>query len=92
MRLSHQIKTAAREVRLELGPAHRAHGAATQDLKLWLLCERCQGAPGLAADAMMMFPRPMWVEAILGQYPANLELANPEDVASVAEWGSADLG
>lgn len=92
MRLGHQIRIAARDVRLQLGPAHRQHGLSVPDLKLYTLCNRCQGSPGLAADAMMMYPRPGWVEGILGPYPAGLELANPEDVASVAEWGSADLG
>lgn len=89
MRLGHKIKAAARDVRLELGPAHRQHGASVPDLKLWLLMERCQGSAGLAADALSMWPRPVWIEAILGPYPASLELSNREDVAGVEEWGSS---
>lgn len=88
MRLAAQIRESAAEVRSELAVAHRVHGQSIPDLKLYKLVLICHGNAGLAADALCMWPRPGWVEATLGPYPPNLELANPDDVASVEEWGA----
>jgi hypothetical protein len=79
-----------RQVRAELDAQHRLHGRYVTDVQVQRLMFRT-GDAGLAADAISMWPRPGWVEAICGPYPPTLELANPEDVASVAEFGPADV-
>lgn len=44
----------------------------------------------LAADALVQWPRPFWLMDLLGshaQYPLDLEMTNPADIASPEEWG-----
>ena len=71
-------------VRAEL--VSKPHGRYVTDVQVWAVMTRAK-SPGVAADAICMWPRPQWVEDVCGPYPASLELANPEDVASEQEWG-----
>jgi hypothetical protein len=88
-----RLGTGRAQVRLfraELDAAHRLHGRYVTDVQVQRLMFKVRDV-GLAADALAMWPRPEWVEGICGPYPPTLELANPEDVASVREFGPADL-
>lgn len=82
---------AVRAVRAELLAMHRPHGRFLRDVQIARLVA-IVGDAGLAADAIAMWPRPLWVQDICGPYPDALELANPEDVADVAEWGHCGEG
>lgn len=79
---------AVRMIRAELTVVH---GRYVDDLSLARLFSVVADV-GVAADAIRMWPRPAWLEALLGPYPASLELSNPEDVASVEEFGPLGEG
>jgi len=84
-RSSRERALAIRLIRAELTVVH---GRYVDDLSLAKLFSITRDA-GVAADAVRMWPRPRWVEQLLGPYPATLELSNPMDVADVDEWGHA---
>lgn len=99
-RTSRQRSEMVRAVRVELAAMHRSHGISDLDIaRLEADIRRVSvqrgepvardRLPWLVAAALGMWPRPPWVSAVVGPYPANLELANPDDTASVDEWGSA---
>lgn len=70
-------------------PPHK--GRTLPDHKLAALAEHVRthgGDIAMAVDALFMWPRPEWVEALVGPHP-DAELLNPLDVASVDEWGPA---
>lgn len=77
-----------RTAREQMAASHRRW---VTDLDIARLVE-VTGDPGLAADSIGMWPRPTWVEDLIGPFPASLELANPADVASVEEYGPLGEG
>jgi hypothetical protein len=79
-----------REVRAELHAMRRVHGRYVTDVQVASLFE-VVGDAGVCADALALWPRPLWVEKVCGPYPPSLELANPEDTASVEEWGAGGI-
>lgn len=80
-----------RLVRAELRAMRRVHGRYVSDPQVAALVAEV-GDAGVAADALVMFPRPAWVEVLCGPFPASLELASLEDVASVEEFGPLGEG
>lgn len=96
-RTSRERAYVVRAVRAELAAMHRSHGRFVSDLDIARLSAHVQRAgatdvPWLVASSLSMWPRPPWVEAVVGPYPASLELSNPEDTASLDEWGSSGTG
>lgn len=79
------------EVRRELHLMRSIHGGYVTDAQIAGLFQ-VVGDAGVCADALALWPRPLWVEKVCGPYPPSLELANPEDVASVAEFGPLGEG
>jgi hypothetical protein len=79
------------EVRAELRLLRSVHGGYVTDAQVAGLFA-VVGDAGVCADALSIWPRPMWVEKLVGPYPANLELSNPEDVAGIEEWGAGGTG
>jgi hypothetical protein len=73
------------EVRRELRLIRSVHGGYVTDAQVASLFQ-IVGDAGVCADALGLWPRPLWVEKVVGPYPPSLELANPEDVASVEEF------
>lgn len=78
-------------VRGEFKAQRRVHGRFLTDAQISAVF-KVVGNAGVCADALVMHPRPSWVEALAGPFPASLELADPNDVASIAEWGSFGEG
>lgn len=76
------------EVRAELRLLRSIHGKYVTDIQIAGLFA-VVGDAGVCADALALWPRPLWVERVCGPYPANLELSNPEDVATIDEWGAS---
>lgn len=85
-----------RLVRIELSAMHRVHGVSDMDIARLSTVVRARSTsdawPWLVASALVQWPRPPWVVAEVGSYPAHLELANPLDVASEAEFGPLGEG
>jgi hypothetical protein len=79
------------EVRRELRLIRSVHGGYVTDAQVASLFQ-VVGDAGVCADALGLWPRPLWVEKLVGPYPPSLELANPEDTASVDEWGAGGTG
>ena len=87
------IKSEAATIRSELHKRRMHHADKLTDLDLHKLYTKLSALPvdervGLAADALVQWPRPDWLTDLIGPYPLELELLNPADVASVEEWGS----
>jgi hypothetical protein len=87
----HGRSTHVLEVRAELRLLRSVHGGYVTDAQVASLFE-VVGDAGVCADALGLWPRPLWVEKVCGPYPANLELSNPDDVASVEEFGPLGEG
>ena len=90
---SSAIRTEAAKIKRELQDRGLHHADRLTDMDLHRLYEKFSGLPvadrvGLAADALVQWPRPAWLVDLLGVYPLELELLNPGDVASREEWGS----
>jgi hypothetical protein len=86
-----QRSAQVREVRAELHALKSIHGKFVTDIQVAGLFA-VVGDAGVCADALALWPRPGWVEKVCGPYPPSLELANPEDSASIEEWGSGGTG
>lgn len=87
-RTARERASTVRMIRAELTVVH---GRYVDDLSLAKMFS-IVGDAGLVADAVRLWPRPAWVERLLGPYPASLELANPLDTADPGEWGGAGEG
>lgn len=71
------------------------HARNLDDLTIYKVCRKVGGAegvtaddvPGLVADCLVQWPRPEWVERLVGPYPQLFENVNPGDIANPKEWG-----
>lgn len=91
---------AARQIRLEFRALRLHHADRLDDLTLWKLHRKIAAGvtnpelqehiPGMCADALIRYPRPTWVETLVGPYPLFYENANPADIASIEEFGPGD--
>ena len=89
----------ARRVRLLLSEAGMPHAIHLEDITIYKVCRKIaisgvgvDQLPGLVADALVQYPRPGWLETMVGPYPWAYENLNPEDVANPKEWGAGDNG
>lgn len=81
-----QVRRSADLIRTELRLRGRPHAKFASPLQLHLLLKRT-GDVGLAADALLIKPRPAWLVTLCGPFPENLEMLHPDDVALAQEWG-----
>ena len=76
------------------------HARVLEDITIYKMCRKIEMAegvlptqvPGLVADALVQWPRPEWVERMVGPYPQIFEDVNPADIADPKEWGGAGTG
>lgn len=47
----------------------------------------------VAIDALTLYPRPLWLAAIAGSYPYNIDsdLADLQGIADIDDWGNGGI-
>lgn len=94
---SSAIRTEAAKIKQELHDRGLHHADKLSDHDLCKLYELLSKLPvdarvGMAVDALVQWPRPLWLVDLLGPYPLGLENLNPADIATGGEWGSGSYG
>lgn len=81
------VSRVAALVRAELDVLGLPHAKSVTDQRLHDLWLKVGQDTGLAADALIQWPRPDWLTSLCGPYPM-CELANPQDILDSARPGA----